>query len=76
MKKWKDVPAGELDGATKRLLVAIGDFADAVVTRINTDQEYLAEIAQMIVGNLHRPTDSQKVAARSWARTSSASRRS
>ena len=62
MKKWTQVPAGELDSAIKRLLFVIDNFADEVVTRINTDSKYLVEVAQMMVSGLYKPTDSQKFA--------------
>ena len=62
MKNWTQVPAGEINGAQQRLWVAIGDNADEVVTRINTDPAFVANIARLMVNGGYEPSTSQKLA--------------
>ena len=49
MPEWTEVPAGIIDGANKRFWPAIGDQADVVAKRINTDAAYLARVAQFAI---------------------------
>ena len=49
MPEWTEVPAGIIDGATKRFWPAIGDQADVVAKRINNDPAYLGRVAQFAI---------------------------
>lgn len=62
MKNWTLVPAGEINGAQQRIWVALGDKADEVATRINTDPAFVANIARLMVNGGYEPSTSQKLA--------------
>lgn len=62
MKAWTQVPAGDINAANQRLWVAIGDNAEEVATRINTDPAFVANIARLIVNGGYEPSTSQKLA--------------
>jgi len=46
MKTWSEIPAGELNAASQRLWVALGENAQKVVTRINNVPGFVDTIAQ------------------------------
>lgn len=49
MEKWKDIPAGDLNAATQRLLVALGSNAGMVVDQINlADRGFVAALTKRI----------------------------
>jgi len=62
MRAWTQVPAGDINAANQRLWVAIGDNADEVAARINTDPAFVANIAQLMVNGGYKPSTSQKLA--------------
>lgn len=62
MKAWTQVPAGDINAANQRLWVAIGDNADEVAARINTDPAFVANIARLMVNGGYEPSTSQKLA--------------
>jgi len=62
MKAWTQVPAGDINAANQRLWVAIGDNAEEVATRINTDPAFVANIARLMVNGSYEPSRSQKLA--------------
>jgi len=57
--KWTQVPAGDINAANQRLWVAIGDNAEEVATRINTDPAFVAKIARLMVSGGYEPSTSQ-----------------
>ena len=62
MKAWTQVPAGDINAANQRLWVAIGDNAEEVAARINTDPAFVANIARLMVNGGYEPSTSQKIA--------------
>ena len=62
MKAWTQVPAGDINAANQRLWVAVGDNADEVATRINSDPAFVANIARLMVNGGYEPSMSQKLA--------------
>ena len=62
MKAWTQVPAGDINAANQRLWVAIGDNAEEVADRINTDPAFVENIAQFMVNDGYEPSTSQKLA--------------
>jgi hypothetical protein len=62
MKAWTQVPAGDINAASQRLWVAVGENADEVATRINTDPLFVANIARFMVNGGYDPSTSQKLA--------------
>lgn len=62
MKTWTQVPAGDINAANQRLWVAIGDNAEEVASRINTDPAFVANIARLMVNGGYEPSTSQKLA--------------
>jgi hypothetical protein len=62
MVKWNEVSAGEINAATQRLWVALGDNADVVVARINGDPDFVANIARLMVNGGYELSVSQKIA--------------
>lgn len=62
MKAWTQVPAGDINAANQRLWVAIGDNAEEVAARINTDPAFVANIARLMVNGDYEPSTSQKLA--------------
>jgi hypothetical protein len=62
MKNWTQVPAGDINAANQRLWVAIGDNAEEVATRINTDPTFVANIARLMVNGGYEPSTSQILA--------------
>lgn len=62
MKAWTQVPAGDINAANQRLWVAIGDNAEEVAARINTDPTFVANIARLMVNGGYKPSTSQKLA--------------
>jgi hypothetical protein len=60
--KWTEIPAGTVKAAEQRLWVAIGDNAEEVATRINTDPAFVANIARLMVNGGYEPSMSQKLA--------------
>ncbi len=59
MKNWTQVLAGEINAANQRLWVALGDNADDVATRINTDPAFVANMARLMVNGGFEPSTSQ-----------------
>ncbi len=49
MKNWTETSAGTIKGAEQRLWVALGDNAEEVATRINTDPVFVTNITDYIV---------------------------
>ena len=62
MKTWTQVPAGDINAANQRLWVAIGDNAEEVAARINTDPAFVANIARLMVNGGYEPSTSVKLA--------------
>lgn len=62
MKAWTQVPTGDINAANQRLWVAIGDNAEEVAARINTDPAFVANIARLMVNGGYEPSTSQKLA--------------
>ena len=62
MKTWTETPAGIINAAEQRLWVALGENADEVATRINTDPAFVANIARLMVNGGYEPSTSQKLA--------------
>ncbi|MFO0718837.1 MAG: hypothetical protein U0522_02330 [Candidatus Paceibacterota bacterium] len=62
MKAWTQVPAGDINAANQRLWGAIGDNAEEVAARINTDPAFVANIARLMVNGGYEPSTSQKLA--------------
>lgn len=62
MKAWTQVLAGDINAASQRLWVAVGENADEVATRINTDPLFVANIARFMVNGGYDPSTSQKLA--------------
>lgn len=46
--KWTDIPHGDINGASQRLWAALGESADKVAVRINTDPAFVAGVAQFM----------------------------
>lgn len=61
MKAWTQVPAGDINAANQRLWVAIGDNAEEVAARINTDPAFVANIARLMVNGGYESSTSQKL---------------
>ena len=49
MKKWTEIPAGELHSAEQRLRVALGNQAGEVVNKINSDAAFADAVAQQMI---------------------------
>ncbi len=47
--KWTDIPSGSLRAAEQRLWLALGENADTVIDRINTEPAFATYIASMMV---------------------------
>ena len=62
MKAWIQVPAGDINDANQRLWVALGDNAEEVAARINTDTAFVANIARLMVNGGYELSTSQKLA--------------
>ena len=62
MKAWIQVPAGDINAANQRLWGALGNNADEVAARINTDPEFVKAAAQFMINGRLEPSMSQKVA--------------
>lgn len=62
MKAWTQVPAGDINAANQRLWVAVGNNADGVAARINSDPAFVANIARLMVSGVYKPSTSQKLA--------------
>ena len=62
MKAWTKVPAGDINAANQRLWTAIGDNAEEVAARINSDPVFVANIARLMVNDGYEPSTSQKLA--------------
>jgi len=62
MKAWTQVPAGDINAANQRLWLAVGDNADDVAARINSDPTFVAIIARLMVNGGYEPSTSQKLA--------------
>lgn len=58
--KRTQVPANATNEANQRLWEALGDHADKVAARINSDPEFVAKIARFIVSSACEPLTSQK----------------
>lgn len=58
--KWNDTLAGIIAGAQQRLWVALGDNADQIATRINSDESFVTNIARFMQNGGVEPTTSQK----------------
>ena len=44
--KWTECKAGDVNGATQRILVALGVGADRIIQMILTDPDYAVQIAK------------------------------
>lgn len=62
MKVWTQVSAGDINAASQRLWVAVGDNADDVATRINSDPTFVAIIARLMVNGGYESSTSQNLA--------------
>ena len=62
MKAWTLVPAGDINAANQRIWTALGDNADTVASRINTDPKFVTNIARLMVNGGYEPSTSQKLA--------------
>ena len=60
--KWTQVPAGDINAANQRLWVAVGDSADEVAARINTDPEFVASITQLLINGDNKSSTILEVA--------------
>lgn len=60
--KWSQVPAGDVKAAEQRFMLALGDNADAVTTRINTDPTFVENLARFAITGGYEPSTSQKLA--------------
>lgn len=60
--KSTNVEHGKMLAANSRLWGAIGDEADTVVNRINTDPQFVEKVARVIVDGLCEPINSQVLA--------------
>lgn len=49
MTKWTDIPHGTITAAEQRLWVALGDDAGIVAIRINSDQNFVTQLAKFAV---------------------------
>ena len=58
--KWTDIPAGTIKAAEQRFWVAIGDKAEEVAVRINTDPAFVANIARLMINGGYKSSTSQK----------------
>ena len=58
MKKWTDVPAGQVNAATQRLLVAMGDEADVIVDKIVADDGLAARLMKFALTGGYEPSTS------------------
>src|SRR3989344_4527173 len=54
--KWTEIPAGQVNRALQRLLVAFGDRADTIVERINTDETVPSSVATLCYKNGSEPS--------------------
>lgn len=59
---WTDIPAGDINAATQRLLVALGDNADKVIADLKKKPNFVTTVANFMVNGGHQPTTSQKSA--------------
>ena len=59
MKSWTKVPAGDINAANQRLWVAVGNNADEVAARINSDPIFVANIARLMVKGGYESSTSQ-----------------
>ncbi len=57
--KWTEIPSGHVNGAFQRLMVAFGDSADKIVTKINTDEQVALRVATLCRLGGYEPTSSQ-----------------
>lgn len=59
--KWTEIPAGVINGATQRLLVAFGDDADVIANRINREPAFVSRLARFAKKGGFEPSTSQKL---------------
>lgn len=57
---WTKVPAGEINAANQRLWGALGDSADKVATRINTDPAFVEGIARWMLAEVYESSPLQE----------------
>ncbi len=62
MKTWNQVPAGEINAANQRLWAAVHNHAEDVAARINTDPDFVEELANFMVRGHQGTSTSQKLA--------------
>jgi hypothetical protein len=60
--KWTEIAHGDVNAAQNRFWAACGDNADAVITRINTDPNYVERIVRFAMNGGFVPTSSQNEA--------------
>ncbi len=61
---WSETPSGTIVGAVQRFLVALGDDANVVANRINSDPDFLQDLALFARNGGYQPSASQKRARR------------
>lgn len=47
--KWTEIPTGQTNGAFQRLMVSLGEKAEAAVTRINTEPTFVERLAEYAI---------------------------
>jgi hypothetical protein len=57
--KWTEIPSGKTNAAFQRFMVALGDRADIIVERINTDEEVAPRVATLCYHGGYEPSVSQ-----------------
>jgi hypothetical protein len=57
--KWTEIPAGQVNGAFQRIMVAFGDRANSIVERINADEAVATRVATLCYHNGYEPSVSQ-----------------
>jgi hypothetical protein len=67
--EWQDMSAGTKEAAEQNLWVALGRDAGGVALRINSDPEYLKQLAKFAANPwpADKGTTTAKVANRTWA---------
>lgn len=61
-KSWTEIQHGDFNAADQRLWVALGNHAEDVATRINTDPTFVANVARFMMNGGYEPTTSQRIA--------------
>ncbi len=58
--KWTQIESGSVYAAGHQFLTALGDDADAVITRVNSNPEFVGRLAKFAISGGFEPTTSQK----------------